>query len=547
MSYDTSTQQQWGVTPPISMAPPTDYEKKLTEDLVKILHQYDLFESSEEAQRRTVVLDKLDKLVKEFVYRVCIQKGLPESVAREAGGKIFTFGSYRLGVHSAGADIDTLCVFPKYVEREHFFTLMYNMLSERPEVTELTSVVDAYVPVIRLHFSGIPIDFVCAQLSLSSVPDNLDLSDSNLLIGLDERCIRSLNGSRVTDEILRLVPSVPVFRMALRAIKLWAKKRAIYSNIMGFLGGVAWAMLVAKVCQVYPNACAATIVTHFFRIMYQWDWPNPIVLKAMEEGPLQVRQWNPKLYPADKSHRMPIITPAYPSMCATHNVTDSTRSIMLNEFGRTADIANKILIGISKWEDLFTDSDFFLAYNNYLQIVASSFSSETQLKWSGLVESRLRQLVLKLELDELLKLVHPYIKGIDQVHYCQDDDEIWDTAHGNHLKDRTFNVDENDKMTQEEKTLFRPLYTTTFYIGLKIAPISQPQSEPRKLNLIWPTQEFLKSARSWDKYVVNLMSITIKKLKGSMLPVELAGENRRLKKLQLSKPKVPSFNASNII
>jgi poly(A) polymerase Pap1 len=83
--------------------------------------------------------------------------------------------------------------------------------------------------------------------------------------------------------------------MALRAIKLWAKKRAIYSNIMGFLGGVAWAMLVAKVCQVYPNACAATIVTHFFRIMYEWDWPNPIVLKAMEEGPLQVRQWNPKV------------------------------------------------------------------------------------------------------------------------------------------------------------------------------------------------------------------------------------------------------------
>jgi poly(A) polymerase len=83
--------------------------------------------------------------------------------------------------------------------------------------------------------------------------------------------------------------------MALRAIKLWAKKRAIYSNIMGFLGGVAWAMLVAKVCQMYPNACAATIVTRFFRIMYEWDWPNPLVLKAMEEGPLQVRQWNPKV------------------------------------------------------------------------------------------------------------------------------------------------------------------------------------------------------------------------------------------------------------
>lgn len=37
-----------------------------------------------------------------------------------------------------GADIDTLCVVPKHVERDHFFTVMYEMLKERQEVTELT-------------------------------------------------------------------------------------------------------------------------------------------------------------------------------------------------------------------------------------------------------------------------------------------------------------------------------------------------------------------------------------------------------------------------
>jgi hypothetical protein len=51
---------------------------------------------------RVVVLGKLDQMVKEFVYTVSKSKGFPDSLAREAGGKIFTYGSYRLGVHGAG-------------------------------------------------------------------------------------------------------------------------------------------------------------------------------------------------------------------------------------------------------------------------------------------------------------------------------------------------------------------------------------------------------------------------------------------------------------
>lgn len=32
----------------------------------------------------------------------------------------------------------------------------------------------------------------------------------------------------------------------------------------------------------------------FFLIMFQWQWPQPVLLRTIEEGPLQVRVWNPK-------------------------------------------------------------------------------------------------------------------------------------------------------------------------------------------------------------------------------------------------------------
>lgn len=56
---------------------------------------------------------------------------------------------------------------------------------------------EAYVPIIKAKISGIPLDFLMARLALSSVPDDLSLKDDNLLHGLDEQCVRSLNGKLV--------------------------------------------------------------------------------------------------------------------------------------------------------------------------------------------------------------------------------------------------------------------------------------------------------------------------------------------------------------
>nr|XP_023412961.1 poly(A) polymerase gamma isoform X2 [Loxodonta africana] len=399
-------QKHYGITSPISLACPKEIDHIYTEKLIDAMKPFGVFEDEEELNHRLVVLGKLNNLVKEWISDVSESKNLPPSVVATVGGKIFTFGSYRLGVHTKGADIDALCVAPRHVERSDFFQSFFEKLKHQDGIRNLRAVEDAFVPVIKFEFDGIEIDLVFARLAIQSISDNLDLRDDSRLRSLDIRCIRSLNGCRVTDEILHLVPNKETFRLTLRAVKLWAKRRGIYSNMLGFLGGVSWAMLVARTCQLYPNAAASTLVHKFFLVFSKWEWPNPVLLKQPEESNLNLPVWDPRVNPADRYHLMPIITPAYPQQNSTYNVSTSTRTVMVEEFKQGLAVTDEILQGKSDWSKLLEPPNFFQKYRHYIVLTASASTEENHLEWVGLVESKIRVLVGNLERNEFITLAH---------------------------------------------------------------------------------------------------------------------------------------------
>ncbi|CAN7134113.1 unnamed protein product [Brassica rapa subsp. narinosa] len=393
-----NVQQRYGITEPISLGGPTELDVVKTRELEKYLQDVGLYEGKEEAVRREEVLGRLDQIVKTWIKTISRAKGLNDQLLHEANAEIFTFGSYRLGVHGPGADIDTLCVGPRHATREgDFFGELQRMLSEMPEVTELHPVPDAHVPLMGFKLNGISIDLLYAQLPLWVIPKDLDISQDSILQNADEQTVRSLNGCRVTDQILRLVPNIENFRTTLRCMRFWAKRRGVYSNVSGFLGGINWALLVARICQLYPNALPNMLASRFFRVYTQWRWPNPVLLCSIDGGSFGLQVWDPRRNPKDRLHMMPIITPAYPCMNSSYNVSASTLRIMTGEFQRGKDICEAMEANKADWDTLFEPFAFFEAYKNYLQIDISAANVDDLRKWKGWVESRLRQLTLKIE------------------------------------------------------------------------------------------------------------------------------------------------------
>eukprot|EP00252_Welwitschia_mirabilis_P022027 TRINITY_DN5823_c0_g1_i2.p1 TRINITY_DN5823_c0_g1~~TRINITY_DN5823_c0_g1_i2.p1 ORF type:complete len:425 (-),score=74.43 TRINITY_DN5823_c0_g1_i2:116-1390(-) len=194
-------------------------------------------------------------------------------------------------------------------------------------------------------------------------------------------------------------------------MKLWAKRRGLYSNVTGFLGGVNWALLVACICQLYPNAIPSMLVSRFFRVFTQWRWPNPVMLCEIQEGILGLGfpVWDPRKNPRDRTHVMPIITPAYPCMNSSYNVSTSTLRVMTEEFQKGNKICEDIEMNKADWNALFEQYRFFEAYRNYLQIDIVAADTDDLRIWRGWVESRLRQLTLKIERDTFGMLqCHPY-------------------------------------------------------------------------------------------------------------------------------------------
>lgn len=121
------------------------------------------------------------------------------------------------------------------------------------------------------------------------------------------------------------------------------------------------------------------------------------------------KPWNPKTSLADKQHLMPVITPAFPAMNSTHNVTDTTKRILLDEFRRGYEVVKKVENNKADWKEVHNPFPFFSndPFKHYLCLEVLAKSAEAHVKFCGWVESKLRILHKTLEGAVSGMMIHP--------------------------------------------------------------------------------------------------------------------------------------------
>lgn len=409
-----------GITDPISLQEPSDVDSALSQRMTEGLEKDFPRESPDGARRQEGVLRELERLFVEWVVEVGVEMNYTEADSRKMTTKLLPLGSHKLGVKNTWNHVDILCIGPPYVSREAFFTAFVERLKQHQMVAKCVPIADVFTPILRTDMGGIRIDILFARLAKpleSGQTLEEATKEDDILRNMDDKSVRCLNGYRVAEMMLQLVPNAQTFRETLRFVKCWARQRGLYSNALGFFGGITWALLVARVCQLYPYYSPSQLVNRFFRVYDQWNWSKPVMLCEIEDkqgipGMSSFKVWNPKANPADRQHIMPVITPAFPAMNSTYAVTETTKRILLDEFRRGYESVKNVEAGKTEWRQVHEPFSFFGDFRQFLSLEVLAKTDEVQQKFSGWVDSKLRILTKQLEAMNGL-IIHPNPRQYD--------------------------------------------------------------------------------------------------------------------------------------
>lgn len=295
-------------------------------------------------------------------------------------------GSFALGVDDKESDLDTVLIIAcvSNDSRLNYFNKIYQILllqkSTEFEISDLEFISKAKVPIITMILKNdtctkdVDLTISCVKELRTSI---FDLQPWN------EESNMALGGPRHAQFILDNVKNPELYRQILDKIRTWAKARKIYGSKYGYLGGIAWSIMVAHICRM-PLKDEVEGLKLFFCFFNTYSWRKPFILQ---------QSFTPIL-----PFHMAIISPVVPLVNCTQTVNEHTLKIIQQEFQRAVSISewskiikSKSLLDLHEsWKYIFQIN--FTPHSKILaKLLKLTFLFQSQLKLSSIVWPQINQ------------------------------------------------------------------------------------------------------------------------------------------------------------
>ncbi|KAL3069206.1 hypothetical protein niasHT_034436 [Heterodera trifolii] len=343
--------------------------------------------------------------------------------------RLLISGSLLLDVHTIGSDVNLFCVAPgerlklsdfmgsdkngKCVENKckseeaDDAKSLFCQICEDKSTAYLIKIESASILLIRFAFDGIEFDIsFVAVPKLKTFAQKIDENELKSLlehfdwsVNEQKHMLRSLSSFRSTLYIFNLFykeaqqnvnelnESRKTFQNLLITLKIWAKNNYIYSNKIGFLNGIALAIMVAKIVLIYPNSTLPFLLDKFFLFYFARHPQIPIQLtKGNDISP------NANLFLSDaRELEMPVLTPTSLVQNAARLVTHSNAKVirrqMFDALSQISSMKNRQF----ELDSLLKNSiPFSQKFHNFIVINCVAEDKEEAEAFCDFVEWRMR-------------------------------------------------------------------------------------------------------------------------------------------------------------
>jgi len=304
-------------------------------------------------------------------------------------GQLLPLGAYRLGVMLPGDEVDVLFVAPLTVQLRDLPNAVLGELERKVDLTGVSPPGSDGLfaaPGLRFTMRGVSVCLLMAQ-RISGVPQPRPEAIVQNTTGLLAR--------EVVEQILARVPSVKQFRFLLRFVRYWARQRGVYGHYLGFLGGTAWAICCARICQMNPHLELSQLAARFFRTLSRWDWRQPVALLPIGAGgqPAPDHSTTGLVTGSFSTASMAVILPLEPPLPATPHITETTARIVQKELRRGYKMVQQVELSRSHWADVYATARFFQRHRHYLEFDFVASSEAVLSAWLAWGKQQMQDLV----------------------------------------------------------------------------------------------------------------------------------------------------------